>query len=78
MKSVLGVLMVAGGILLGLYVGVWLMFIGGIVGVIEIFQSGNVQALPIAINVAKVFFATFVGTLSAYLLVIPGLIMLSD
>ncbi len=70
--------MIVGGILLGLYVGVWLMFIGGIVGAIEIFQSGNVQALPVAINVAKVFFATFVGTISAYLLIIPGVAMLSD
>ena len=78
MKNLLGLLMIIGGVALGLYVGLWLMFIGGIVGIIEIVQSGEIEALPIALNIAKVFFATFVGTVSAYTLIVPGFLLMTE
>ncbi|MBI5421236.1 MAG: hypothetical protein HZA35_02880 [Parcubacteria group bacterium] len=73
MKLVLGLLMLLGGIALGLYVGVWLCFIGGIVQLIEAVKApGGVEALSVAIGLAKIFGASIAGFISATVLIIPG------
>ena len=64
--------MVLGGIGFGIYVGVWLMFIGGIVQLIEAIRAENLVTMEVAIGVARIVFAGFIGTLSAFLLIIPG------
>ncbi len=60
MKTLLGLLFLVLGICLGVYVGGYLMFIGGI---IQLIQSVTpvVVASGIAFGVAKVFFSGFVG-----------------
>lgn len=63
MSKILGWLLVIAGIIGGLYIGVWWAFIGGIVQIIKIVQSGNVEALPIALNVAKILGASTLGIL---------------
>jgi hypothetical protein len=79
--KIIGFLMVVGGVLLGLYVGIWLMFIGGIVGLVNIVQNVQngvaIEALSVAINIAKIVFAGFVGGLSGYLIVMPGFYMMT-
>lgn len=77
MKKVLAVGMIIVGILLGLYLGLWVMFVGGIVGLVEIFKSGNIEGMAIALNIVKIVFASAVGTLAAYILVIPGWVMIN-
>jgi len=72
MKALIGVLMILGGIALGAYVGVWLCFIGGIVDVIEQIRAEELEAMAIAIGIAKVIFAGAAGWLSAFILIIPG------
>ena len=77
MKKVLGVLMILLGVGLGLYIGVWVMFVGGIAGMVEIIQSNNFESMEIAKNVAKVVFAGAVGGIVAQLLIIPGYVLLN-
>lgn len=73
---ILGVLLILAGIALGLYVGVWLLFIGGIVGLItvvtDIANGLGVDGVLIGISIVKMMFASFIGYLSALILVVPG------
>ena len=73
MKTVIGILMVLGGVVLGLYLGLWVCFVGGIVGIIEAIRAPEVIAMDVAISVVKIIFAAAVGQISALFLVIPGL-----
>lgn len=72
MKVLIGFLMVLGGIALGLYLGIWWAFIGGIVQVIEQVRADEISALAIACGIARVVFAGFIGWGSALLLIVPG------
>lgn len=78
MRKMLGGLLIAVGLAAGLYVGVWLMFIGGIVQVIETIRAPELSAVDVAVGVARVVFAGLVGWLSAMLCVIPGFLMAAD
>ena len=63
MNTLLGILFILAGIGLGAYVGIWLMFIGGIVGVIAACRATTIVPMDIAINVAKILFSGLVGQL---------------
>jgi hypothetical protein len=80
MKSIIGILLIVLGVAVGLYVGVYLMFIGGIAGLINVIvhgvKTGMIEGWPIALNIGKIMFSTLVGYLSAIVLVIPGAAML--
>jgi hypothetical protein len=68
MKQVLVILMCFAGVL-GLYVGVWVIFI---CGVIDILTAVRAEVLPIDVlvwGIAKCIFAKVIGQLSALLLV---------
>lgn len=69
---IIGVVMIVIGAILGLYVGVWLCFIGGIVDVITEVRAEHLSAVGIAIGIAKVLFSGLAGWLSACLLIVPG------
>lgn len=73
MKMLIGVLMVVAGVVLGLYVGGWICFIGGIVDVIQAIRAESLIAIDVAVGVGKVFFAGVAGWLSFALLGIPGI-----
>lgn len=72
MKQLIGIIMILVGVFLGLYVGVWWAFIGGIVDVIEAIRATDLVAMDVAIGVAKVMLAGPLGGVSAMALVIPG------
>ncbi len=75
--KLIGVLMILGGIALGLYVGLWLCFIGGIVAIINLVQApGAIDAMALALNVLRVLAASAAGSIVAYALIIPGLALL--
>jgi hypothetical protein len=78
MKTIIGAGMILVGIVLGLYVGVWVLFIGGIIDVIEQIKADELQAMAVAIGVAKVIFAGLGGWLSAILLIIPGMVIVGE
>ena len=75
MKELVGVLMILFGILLGLYVGGYLMFVRGIIQLVQSITP-VIAASGIAWGIAKIVFASFVGTIVAYVMVIPGFAML--
>lgn len=62
MSTIIGFIIIA-SIALGVYVGGWVMFIGGIVDVIEAAKATPVDALVIAVGLLKVVLASTVGTL---------------
>lgn len=74
-KMVVGTLLCIAGIALGLYVGLWWAFIGGIVDVVNAVKAPEIQSMAIAIGVAKVVCAGFLGGISAICFIVPGAAM---
>jgi len=54
MKTVVGVLFIILGLLVGLYLGLWVCFIGGIVAVVEAVKATPTDAQGIAIGAVRV------------------------
>lgn len=77
MKLALGILLVIAGIAFGAYVGIWLCLIGGIVQIIDSAKLTPVDALGVALGIARVLCTGLAGTLTAVVAVLPGLGMLS-
>ncbi len=76
MRQIVGVLMILGGIAFGLYVGLWVCFIGGIVQFInEIKSPEAVVAMNIAWSITRIVFAGLFGWLAGLLFILPGLAM---
>lgn len=63
------------GVCLGLYMGIWVCFIGGIVQVITAIQNPPTEAIDVALGVFRIMGASFVGMISALVCVIPGWLM---
>ncbi len=79
MKTVLGVLMCLAGVALGLYVGIWLCLVGGFVSIIDGARAaGQADAGMIAWGIIRVLFASALGTISAYVLIIPGYVLINS
>lgn len=72
MKEILGALICLFGLALGLYLGIWVCFIGGIVQVVEAVKATPVQALGIALGLLRVACASFVGWLSGLIVFSVG------
>ena len=74
-KNVVGVILIVAGLALGLYVGFYLMFVKGIIQLIQ-----GITPVIVASNIAwglgKMIGASAVGTLSGLCLVIPGVALL--
>jgi hypothetical protein len=77
MKNVAGVALIVCGLAFGLYVGLWLCFIGGIVQIVEAVTATPVQGLDIAIGIVRIIFAGAAGVISAFVAFIPGAAMLN-
>lgn len=76
MKKIIGILIATVGIALGIYVGVWLMFVGGIVQIINSINPTN--GLGIALGIVRIVFCE-VGGLIAWLgIAIGSVIGLED
>lgn len=78
MKSALGLLLVIAGIAFGVYAGLWWAFIGGIVQFVDAVKATPVVALDIAMGIARVVCAGFIGVVSGMVAIMPGLVMLQD
>ena len=74
MKKIIGILIVIVGIALGIYVGAWLMFIGGIT---QIVNSIN-PVLGIALGIARIVFCEIGGFIAWLGVAIGSAIGLSD
>ena len=73
----LGVLMILGGIALGFYVGLYLLFVGGIFSIINGVTADPVNANLIVWGAVRIIFASLAGTLSAWALILPGVAFLA-
>lgn len=76
MKAIVGVFLIVGGIVFGVWMGLWWAFVGGIVDLINAVKADEIVALDIAISIAKISCAGFIGMISACVLIIPGAAML--
>lgn len=72
MKAFLGLLLIIAGIVLGLFVGIYVMLVGGIVQFVNGVTTDPVNAADIAWGIVRVALASFAGWLSVALLAIPG------
>lgn len=57
----LGGCVIIASVLGGLYVGLWLMFIGGIIQIIEGIKATPTESFDIAIGIVRILFAAFAG-----------------
>ena len=78
MKTFFGLLLILASIVVGLYVGVWFCFVGGIVQIIAAVQLTPINALTVAWGVAKVIFSGVCGVISFVILFTPGMALLSS
>lgn len=78
MKVIAGLILLVLSVFLGLYVGVWWAFIGGIVQVITSFQQPHIDALMAALGITRVMGAGLFGAITFYGLFIPGLMMVTS
>ena len=72
MIRIAGLVLFLAGIALGLYVGVWLCLIGGIVQIIEAAKATPVHSLHVAYGVARVILAGPAGWFSCLVVAFPG------
>lgn len=72
MKAIIGIVLIVCGIILGLYMGVWVCFIGGICDVISQIRAEEMEAMGVAWGIAKVLFSGAVGWISALVMIVPG------
>ena len=78
MKAIIGLLLIVAGICLGLYVGLWLCFIGGIMDIINAVRAETLVKATVGWGVVKIMFAGFLGWVCALVLIIPGKMMLEE
>ena len=76
MKKIIGIIIAILGIAGGIYVGFWLMFVGGISQIIN--SINPVDGLGIAIGIAKVVFCEIGGFIAWLGIAIGSFIGLKD
>lgn len=78
MKAILGLLLVIIGVAVGLYFGIWWAFIGGIVAIIEQVRAPHLDAMTVALSVARIVFAGGIGWVCGLVLIVPGGALISS
>lgn len=76
MKAIFGLICIIFGIIFGLWAGIWWAFIGGIIDVVNALKMTDISAMAVAIGLAKVFFAGFIGWLGGVVPVMFGMILI--
>lgn len=75
MKKIIRISLVIIGIVLGLYLGLWQMFIGGILAIARAIDGNNLTATLVAWNVVKILLASPIGGGIFYLFIASGLLI---
>ena len=76
MREFFGFTLIVLGLVLGIYVGFWLCFIGGIVQVIEAIKQPEINAMSVALGIGRFFLSGIAGFLSATIGILPGRVLL--
>lgn len=75
-KDTLGFILILIGVVLGLFLGIWVCFIGGIVQVFSNIDPLNF--IQIGWGLAKFFSSGIVGWASAAIFILPGITLIND
>ena len=75
-KELIGLLLIIIGVIFGLYVGIWVCFVGGIIDIIEQIRATNLEAMSVAWGVAKIVFAGFFGVISGGIIAFVGYVVM--
>lgn len=78
MKKIIGVLLMIAGIVGGLYVGGWMLFIQPIIEACQAFDAGTLTGTIVGITVLKCIFASAVGSIIAYVGFLVGGVLATD
>ena len=78
MKKLIGILLIITGVVLGLYLGLWQMFIGGILCIAKSIDNGSITATLVAWNVIKIILATPIGMSVFSIVSGTGLLLIED
>lgn len=78
MRALLGIILILAGVALGIYLGLWLMFVGGIIAIVNAIQADPINGSTIAWGIVRIIFASFIGGISAMVLIIPGYKLIAD
>ena len=65
MRKIIAILVIVAGIIGGLYVGGWMLFIQPIIAACRAFDAGALTAYLVGITILKCIFASTVGTIIA-------------
>lgn len=76
MKKIIGILIAIAGIILGIYVGIWLMFVGGIIQIVN--SINPINGLGIALGILRIIFCEVGGFIAWLGIAIGSAIGLSD
>jgi hypothetical protein len=77
-KHIMGWVLIALGICMGLYVGVWWAFIGGKAAVAEAIKMDPINSMDVALGIARICCSGLVGTIAGYTAIIPGVVMVTS
>lgn len=72
MKTVLGILIIIGGIALGIWIGIWICLVGGIIQIVEALKATPVSSWGIAWGIVRVLLTSLAGWGSFGLCVFAG------
>ena len=76
-KAIIGLTMIIVGVPLGLYIGVWVCFVGGIWTLVQMVGGSIDMAFTtFAWATTKIVLAGFFGWISAIVLVLPGMALI--
>ena len=84
MKTFFGIILTIGGVALGFWLGLWVMFVGGIIQVVNslphevLGMCVPADARGIALGILRITLASFVGYVSGSILIYPGINLLKD
>lgn len=76
MKYIIGSILMIIGVVLGIYVGVWLCLIGGLMGIVSaigMMSAGlSFPTTLVSISILKIFLSSLAGWLSASIFIFPA------
>ena len=67
MKAI-GVILMVLGVVVGVYLGVWWAFVGGIVDIIEAAKATDVSGMAIALGAVKILFCELIGGVPGFII----------
>ena len=76
MKILLGLFLILAGVALGIYVGFWVLLVGGIVTIVNAAKANPIGVSGIAWGALKIIFASAAGGLSFWVLALPGIALI--